>query len=382
MPPIDDTTPESNDNAEVATDARGDDIAKAFDQHEQAETTTEAAEAPATESTSQDEGTSGRDALGRFAPKRDTAKADAQAEAPAAKPDGEAAAAPAEGEAQPQVKHTAPPASWKPEERQHWEKVPIEAREAVMRREVEINRAMQETVTARRGIEAIQRVIAPYVPNITAAGGDAVTAIKTFFDYDNRLRHGTQMEKAKALTALIKGYGVDIEALDAELAGAPHNPATVQQDAVKAALERELAPFRAYLQQQQAAEQQRRAQENAAIDTSVEQFASDPANRYFAQVRGTMADLLDVAAAQGRQLTLKDAYDQAVWSNPETRSMLLKEQLSSTAQNRNAAAQRAKNAAVSVKGSSKGVAPSVAEAAEGSRVDAIRAAFDAAEGQA
>jgi len=329
--------------------------------------------------------TEGRDALGRFAPKRsDTAPATVQpeldfegkapAQEPALKPEGEQPAPTATQFAQ-------PPASWKPEERAHWDKLPQEARATVMRREIEINRAMQESVQARRGVDAMREVIAPFMSNIQAAnGGDVVGAMKTFFDYDNRLRHGTQIEKARAVTALIKGYGVDINALDTELAGAQHSPQMQQQTELQAALQRELAPFRSYLSQQQQAQAAAQQQAVAQVEQGLSQFAAT--HPHYEAVRNTMADMIDIAAARGQQVTVAEAYEAACWQSPQIRTMMLKEQANPAAKTQ--AAQRAKAAAVGVRTAPRagGGASSEAKGAPGrdNRSEDIRAAIDAMEG--
>lgn len=317
--------------------------------------------------------TEGRDALGRFSPKSGVkGPTDADTKPATPPPPLDPAGTPTPAAAA--EKHPRAPASWAPAEAAHWAKATPEVREAIMRREVEVNRALQDSVQARRGLDSMQRMIQPYIGNINAAGGDALGAIKSFFDYDNRLRHGSQIEKARAVTMLIKNYGVDIGALDSELAGAPQAPGAVHQDAISAALSRELAPMREYLANQQRAEQQRAGQVQASIGSAIDSFASDPANGHFDAVRMDMADLLDIAAKHGRDLTLKEAYDQACWQNPQVRGILLQQQAASTAQTHNQAAQRARNAAVGVRSTPKIAAP--ASEANRSRFDDVAAAFD------
>jgi hypothetical protein len=258
-------------------------------------------------------------------------------------------------------------------------------REAVMRREVDINRTMQESAQARQGLTQLQQTIAPYMQNINAAnGGDVVGSIRTFFDYDNRLRHGTQIEKAKAVTALIKGYGIDIGTLDNELAGAAHDPREVNQSAMQEALARELAPMREYMAQQARAEQERQSSMTREVDTGITQFAADPAHKHYENVRGTMADLIEIATAQGRRITLNEAYESACWQNPQIRSMLLAEQAQASGASSSTAAQRARSAAVGVKNAPRAGAPIVTPSPHARRDDRsndIRAAFASAAGE-
>jgi len=246
-----------------------------------------------------------------------------------------------------------------------------------MRREVEINRTLQETATSRRAVESMQQVVAPYINNIRAAnGGDVVGAMRQFFDYDNRLRHGTQLEKAQAITSLIKGYGIDIQALDNALAGAAPRPEDTQQSMaaqqaaqVQQLLQRELAPFRQMMAAQQAAQV-------GQVNQTIEQFATDPAHPYFTDVQGPMADLLEIAERQGRALSLKDAYDAACWQNSEIRAILLKGVASQSSATAGQAAQRAKAAAVGVKSGPRATLGTAVEDANRSRADDVAAAFD------
>ena len=169
---------------------REDDVAAAFDKHETDAPDVEAqSSAPDTEGkpieaagdtpqvpdANPETSTNGRDAAGRFAPKSGAAPAvDTAPTTPGA--DDRLAKA---------------PVSLKPEEAAHWKNTPKEIREAVLRREAETSRALQDSAEARRGITTMQEAISPYIPNLRAAGTDPVTAIKTFFNYDNTLRHGT-----------------------------------------------------------------------------------------------------------------------------------------------------------------------------------------------
>lgn len=364
-----------------------DDVAAAFDAVE-ARDAPPAAEpsstpaAPAAEPEPAAPPLEGRDALGRFVPKREgpTPPASALA-APAPAP----AAAPA-----PETpRHLAkPPASWSHSEAAHWDKTPLEVREAVARREHEVQRVMQEAATARNGLASLQQVIAPYIPNIQAAnGGDVVAAIKEFFGYDNRLRHGSQIEKAKAVTQLIRGYGVDIRALDDELAGAQHSPEVAQQNAIQAALQRELAPLRQHLQQQEEMRQRAEYEQTLAlarnVDAGLKEFGADPAHPHYQEVRSDMADLLELAAMQERKMTLNEAYERACWQNPNIRNILISGQQSAGAQAQHQAAQRARAAAVGVRNAPRAGAPANAPSPEKrSRADDIAAAFAAHAGEA
>jgi hypothetical protein len=175
---------------------------------------------------------------------------------------------------------------------------------------------------------------------------------------------------------LIRGYGVDIAALDGELAGDAPAPEHAQQSAVQALLKKELAPLHALLAHQQQQEQFRAQQESAQIDQTIEEFAVDPKNTHFDAVADTMADLLEVAERRGGKMTLQQAYDSACWQTPEIRSILIRESQAQAAGAGTQAAQRAKAAAVSVRSGPRATLQTEAGSANRSRMDDIAEAFD------
>lgn len=375
-------TPDTDGATEAANEVESSraDVASAFDEVAAREDTPQTVEQPERKpdaeqkspasSGSESPERAGRDAAGRFTPK--TA---APSEAPAVSGAAQPAAPAPKPEAVTRFPHA--PASWAPQESAHWDKTPAEVREAIMRRESEVQRTMQEAANARNGLAALQQTIQPYVPNINAAnGGDVIGAIKTFFDYDNRLRHGSQIEKAKAISGLIRGYGIDIATLDNELAGAQHAPEQQQQQALQEALQRELKPFRDYMARQESQAQEGRQLMAREVSEGISEFAADPKHKHFETVRGDMADLLEIASSQNRILSLDDAYDRACWQNGQVRTILLAEQASAVGRSQHQAAQRAHAAAVGVRNAPRAGAPAQTVPQEKrTRSDDIAAAF-------
>jgi hypothetical protein len=84
---------------------------------------------------------------------------------------------------------------------------------------------------------------------------------------------------------------------------------------------------------------------------AVAQFASDPANVYFENVRGRMRTLIQTGQARD----LPDAYQQACWSDPQVRPLMLQQQQQAQAQAAEAAARAraagARHASGSITGS-------------------------------
>jgi len=267
------------------------------------------------------------------------------------------------------------PASWRPEIREHWAKLPPDVRAEVARREHEVQRTLQETAEARKVAEAYSRAFAPYEAYIRAENATPLQAIDNLMSTAVKLRTGTGPELAHLVAGMVKQFGVGrfgqnfIEMLDGALAGqvpqVDHQQMQLQQ-----AVQQQLAPvqqFMSQFQQMQAAQQHQLANQAAG---EVESFLGKA--EFGHDVRDEMADLMEVAARRGRELTLQDAYRQACMANPRVRSVLQQRAKAQSAQNGNAAVQRARSAAVSVSG-----APALA-APNGGAPDSVRSAIEQA----
>lgn len=245
------------------------------------------------------------------------------------------------------------PASWRPDVREHWSKLPPDVRAEVARREREMQTTLQDTAEARRFAEQLNKVIAPYEMFIRAENSNPLQAIDNLMSTAARLRTGTAPELAQLMAGMVKQYGVGrfgqqfIESLDSALAGEVPK-VDAQQSQLQQAIQQQLAPvtqFMSQFQQAQAAQQQR-AQDQAVSEVS--QFLERA--EFGEDVREEMADLLEVAQRRGRELSLADAYKQACLTNPRVRSVLESRAKQRGAQQLAGAAQKAKAAAVSVSG--------------------------------
>jgi hypothetical protein len=83
----------------------------------------------------------------------------------------------------------------------------------------------------------------------------------------------------------------------------------------------------------------------------IDKFAADPKNEFFADVRDLMGDIWEVQRKRGVAPTLKGVYDDACRMHPEVSKALAGREQNAKARELTANAQRAKAAAVSVKGS-------------------------------
>jgi len=98
-------------------------------------------------------------------------------------------------------------------------------------------------------------------------------------------------------------------------------------------------------------EQAQRQQQQEQINHTVESMALDPKYPHFDDVRGDMADLIDLKARQGIDLSLEDAYSMATRMNPDVYAQMSRQTNLQSANQQHQQAIRAKNAASSVSGS-------------------------------
>lgn len=245
------------------------------------------------------------------------------------------------------------PASWRPEAREHWAQLPDNVRAEVARREVEVQRTLQETAEARKTAEAVMKTIAPYEVFIKAENSNPLQAIDNLMSTAARLRTGTAPELATMVAGIVQQFGVGrfgnafIDQLDSALAGQTPK-VDPQQAALDQVLNQRLAPMQSMLQQFQQAQvaQQQRAAE--AAQNEVSQFLNQA--EFGEDVREDMADLLEAAQRRGQTLTLADAYKKACMMNDSVRSVVSQRMKAQGAQQHTQAAQKARQAAVSVSG--------------------------------
>ena len=102
------------------------------------------------------------------------------------------------------------------------------------------------------------------------------------------------------------------------------------------------------------------------------QFAEK--HEFYGDVRKQMADMMEVAERHGQEMSLEEAYQSCCMLHPEIKRIIVGRQSQQSAQSLTQAAQRSKNAAVSVRGAAPVGNPNQAEPS--SIRDAIEAAIE------
>lgn len=246
------------------------------------------------------------------------------------------------------VEQAKAPQSWKADARELWSQVPPRIQQEVQRREMEIQKALQETAEPRRFFSEFQRVVSPYLGMIQANGHHPLQSIENNLRVAATLQMGAPAVKGKLMADMIEHYGIPLEVINAHL----NKEAVPQQYQGQQNLDPNTIIQQAkqqMLQQLQAERQQAMAaQHRAAID----EFAKT--HEFLKDVEQTMAILVRSAAEQGKDLGLEEAYNMAITFHPEISQVVKQREAAKAAANARSSTQRAVKAASSIRGGASG----------------------------
>lgn len=210
------------------------------------------------------------------------------------------------------------PSTWKGDLKEKWANVDPAVRAEIHRREGDMLKGLEQYRGYANYAAEVANTFKPYDDVIRRAGSNQKEVLNTALGSMHRLMEGTPQQKAQELLNIASTYGVNLEDVtstnDRILANQPLVDPEVEM------LKNELA------QQRQFLEQSNREKEQATLQTyqsELEEFANSPENMYFADVREEMARIF---AGSQEEISLRDAYDKAVWANPVTREKLIAEQ--------------------------------------------------------
>ncbi len=244
-----------------------------------------------------------------------------------------------------------PPVSWNAEAREAWKDIPKHAQEYINKREADYTSGLQKNADNAQRAVAMDQALAPFQQFLAMSGQPPSQTIGGLLQTASVLQMGSAPQKAQSIANLIQQFGVDIATLDGVLSGAGVPPEMQQQQAMQNMVQQQLAPLQQQLAQYQQAEQQQQLQQSQQIQSDVERFANDPQNEFYRDVSADMADILELAANRGQDLSLKDAYERACQMNPQVSRVI-------AARAQQQALQKKQQAAVSVSGSPAGDAVS------------------------
>lgn len=295
-------------------------------------------ETPAEDTGTAEERARARDEKGRFAKAAEEKAAAEKAAAEPIKPVEVKPAARVEAPAaKPGPDPDKAPVSWRAMAREQWSQLPAELRDEVVRREKEVNIALQESKTAREGYQRYTETVQPFEQMIRAEGGEPVQAIQGLLQTAYALRMAPPQTKAQMIARMVQSFLPGREGL--ELLDAALTPGAQQQGQQAPRQPQEFRDPRVdqILQaQSQQAEQRARAQ---VEEVQAEEFYED--------VRLDMADILELDRKRGGDMSLRDAYNRAIRLNPDVSRVV--EQREAAARATPGGATQRKAAAVSVR---------------------------------
>lgn len=199
-----------------------------------------------------------------------------------------------------------PPTSWSTEERKHWAAIPPEAQAAIRRRETEMRRAIsasQEATSHKRQFDQALDKFQPLLKEkgVTDIMGQVIGPLMTM---RAGLEIGTPEQKAGLVATIVRDFGIGIDVLDRVLADMATNGGLQPRPPTPAFNARQdpaLAPLYAMAERLQAAQ-------TAKAEAAIAEVTALPD---FEDLRSTMADIMERATSQGKQITVLEAYDRS-----------------------------------------------------------------------
>jgi hypothetical protein len=258
------------------------------------------------------------------------------------------------------------PASWRPEVREKWAAVAPEVQAEVHRREREFQQVLQHAASARQLSDAFERTVAPYQLLIAAEQSDPLRAVSSLLQHAAVLKTGNAAQKVQLVANLIHQHDVDLQMLDQFLA---HNQMPAQQTQQQFRDPR----LDMLLAQKEQYEQQQRVATEREFEQGIEWFAQQAGHEFFADVRSTMADLIEMHGRRGEVLPMEEAYKRACAMDAGVSKILADRAAAANNGRLSQAALRAKRAASSVKSDS-----TPHGGATVPKDDSVRAALEAA----
>jgi hypothetical protein len=255
-----------------------------------------------------------------------------------------------------------PPPGWSPTAKVAFDKLPAEVREAVAKREDEINKGFAKL--------SDYKPLDRYVEMARNSGTTLDKALENYIGIENELSR----DMVAGVSRICQNKGVHPVALAKEILArsgvAPSEGQAGETPSHQTAPSVDLSPV---MQKISALESFIQQQQEMAVQTELQRFESNPKNQFYENVRVEMGRLMNVGLAD----SLEEAYDKACRLNPEINALLIKQQ-APTVPSANAAdaVQRAKAAAKATGGApSAGFKPNAGT--EGSSIrDTIRAAVN------
>lgn len=241
------------------------------------------------------------------------------------------------------------PVGWKGKAKESWNELPDETKQAISEREREISVKLQETADARRVAENFSQLMQQHREPLQGLGfKDPFEAVGTILATVTAMRTGSTQQRAQAAANVLTAFGIDYATLDDIVSAGGGSLAENKNVELETLLDQRLKPVNDFMSQLEAAQYQNQQRSAQATQTEIQDFID--AHEHAETVRNDMADLLDMAAQRGVNMSLEDAYNKACMMHPDISAQLIEEKhLARVAQTREQY-QKKKKAASSIHG--------------------------------
>jgi hypothetical protein len=188
------------------------------------------------------------------------------------------------------------PKSWSKEHHERWGKLDGDTQGYIELREKQFLDGLEQYKGDAGYAKQMREVITPYKELLQSQGVDEAQAISYLLNVHQALSTGTPEQRAQLFAQLGQDLGIGQQQQD------PNDPMLDLRKKVES------------LESDRQAQQQRFQQERRQkADLEISTFAADPAHAYFNDVAPDMVQLVKAG------MSLKDAYETAVYRNPVTR---------------------------------------------------------------
>ena len=223
------------------------------------------------------------------------------AESEAAKEAGEATGAGEQGQQQ----SLAAPKTWRPEAAAKWATIDPTVQQEILKREEDIFKGLERYRGAADFGQKFQQSISEFAPVLQQYNIDPFAMTRALYGAHFALSTGNPESKKAAFLKLAQDYGVDLTEVDLA-------QTTSYVDPQVRSLQQELSAVKSTLSSQSEA---RAREDREKFIQQVNAFAGSGEAPYFQEVVTDIAMLMKA----DRNLGLKEAYQKAVWANPQTR---------------------------------------------------------------
>ena len=217
--------------------------------------------------------------------------------------------------------------------RENWKNLDRQTKDEFKRYEERIGGMAQKYAHDARRAQAMDKVMQPYSQLMQMNGGPQ-NILPGLLQTGAALQTGNEVERARTVASLISQFQVNPAQVAGFLKG--ENPEPSQNDQIQQMINKQMAPVHQQLQHYQQRDEQMRQQGQEQIKGKIREFAQ--ANEFYGDLSETMADIMDIAARNGREMGLQEAYDAAAWQHPEIRKVMLARQSQGQVQQRKRAA--------------------------------------------